>query len=770
MSRALMKYGWLAAALLGLAGARAQMAIGTWADCFDFTSITHVEVAGDLVYAAGRTGMFCYRTADRSATVMGKSGGLSDAGVGAMAYDPLTACLAVAYTNANIDLLCNGRVYNIPDIKRSTLPGDKSVYSIRFYNRHAYLATGFGVVVVDVARHEIKETWHLGADGGQIPVYDLAFTADTLYAATGEGLKAVALAERHPDVSSRWRTAECLPGLVFTRLAPSRGGLLAVAYGADPLQQSLLSLSPVGTDTLLTGDIRSLRSADTTFVVSTARGIWRFGAALTPLDSLTLLDGWADLAANDATASADGTLWVGHTWLGLVSIDAAGNRVVRPDGPEAGDNVFHLVAAGNRMLLCPGGHTTTYANSYIPPLLPVADALQWTTLRPASSLPSGSVDIVDACVNPADSTEICIALWGTGIASLKDGQLVAFYDETTTGGALHRYTVGSYSTLRTGALAFAPDGTLWALNSNSPAALVARRPDGSWRSYSTEALSPMLEADKLLLDSLTGYLWFAGRDNALYVHDGDHRLARINPNYGSKLQTQAVNCFAQDRTGNIWLGTNQGIKVIYETTRAFASGGTGETAPVACSNITISDRGIYEYLMAYENITAIAVDGANRKWVGTASGGLYLLSSDGLVQLRHFTASDSPLLSDKITTLALLPASGLLYIGTDRGLQVYRSDATAVAPGPDNPVYAFPNPVRPGYDGPVAIKGLPIDALVHITDAAGHTVCSTRALGGQAIWNLRTAEGDPVAAGVYYVFAATAEAAARAVTKILIIR
>ena len=138
--------------------------------------------------------------------------------------------------------------------------------------------------------------------------------------------------------------------------------------------------------------------------------------------------------------------------------------------------------------------------------------------------------------------------------------------------------------------------------------------------------------------------------------------------------------------------------------------------------------------------------------------------------MLHFTADDSPLFSNKVICIGIQPTSGEVYIGTDQGLQVYRGTATYAESIPDEHIYAFPNPVRPGYDGPVAIKGFTRDALVHITDAAGHVVYSTNAHGGQAVWNTRTANGDRVASGVYYVFASDAMGKNRSVAKILIVR
>ena len=174
--------------------------------------------------------------------------------------------------------------------------------------------------------------------------------------------------------------------------------------------------------------------------------------------------------------------------------------------------------------------------------------------------------------------------------------------------------------------------------------------------------------------------------------------------------------------------------------------------------------------MAYEGITCMAVDGANRKWVGTSNNGLYLLSANGLEELAHFTTANSPLYSDKIATLAVHPETGVVYIGTAYGLQSYRSTATAAESLPASNIYAFPNPVRPGYDGPIAIKGFTRDALVHVTDGRGHVVYATTAQGGQAIWNGRTSHGDRVASGTYYVFASDKAGKMRSVAKILIIR
>lgn len=762
----------LMAAVITTPHAVGQMAVGAWRDCLDLSIVYYVEVVGDEVYAAGRNGVLHYNYNTKECTTLSKSWGLSDVGVAKMVYDVPTASLVLAYHNSNIDILQDGVVYNISDIKRSDIVGDKDVYNIVCRNHLAYFCTGFGIVVVDLDRHEIRDTYRIGDGGRDVLVYSIAFTGDSIYAATAEGVKRISVAERHLGISDRWVVDSSFNGYTVTMLASFNNRIVAAGHISDTNVKVLLAATDTGYTAIDSGSIHSLRVGGGMLTVSSHEGISRYDTSMALVDRFTTFSDWADMSAWDAVSLYDGSVWAAHTWVGLVCFYPGGCYYAEVNSPRTDDNIYRLVPTAGRMMLCAGGHTSTYANSWLSPTLNIATGRQWAELDLTNGALNGKFDIVDAVVNPNDTNEILIDCWGYngGIGSVRDNKVVAFYDQSNTGGALQNYTVGSYTTLLVGAMTFDKKGNLWVLNSHSSNVLVKRSIDGSWSHVSSEALGSLLQVDKLIYDSVNGFFWFSGRDNMIYVHDGVSRMAKVNPNNGSKLVTEVVNCMVQDMDGNIWIGTNKGIKVIYETSKAFAGGGNGQTSPVNCSNITITNGDFYEYLMAYENVTCITVDGANRKWVGTASGGIYLLSPNGLEQLRHFTFSNSPLLSDKIITLAIQPRSGELYVGTDYGLQVYRSDATYAEVTPEEHVYAFPNPVRPGYEGSVAIKGFTRNALVHITDASGHVVFSTQALGGQAIWNVRTANGNRVAAGVYYVFASDAEGSNRSVAKILVMR
>jgi len=150
-----------------------------------------------------------------------------------------------------------------------------------------------------------------------------------------------------------------------------------------------------------------------------------------------------------------------------------------------------------------------------------------------------------------------------------------------------------------------------------------------------------------------------------------------------------------------------------------------------------------------ESINAIAVDGANRKWIGTASSGLYLMSSDGKETIEHFTAENSPLLSNNVIAIATNDENGEVFIGTDGGLVSYQSDA-AKGMNHLSEAYVYPNPIRPGFDGVITIAKLSDNSTVKITDTAGNLICTTLSNGGIAIWDGNDAYGKKVRSGIYY--------------------
>ena len=753
---------------------QAQLGVGKWRDCFSYYELHKVLQAGDRIYASAAGGLFYYDLDDLTVNRMNKTTILNDVGISTFAYDQQTKDLVIAYNNANIDIVRNDKVTNISDIKRNNIGGSKNINSIRFKDRYAYIACGFGIVVVDLTRNEIKETFYLGEDGTYLGINDIAFTDSLIVAATDNGILYADKDNPYLNINTNWTLDESslLAGLKVKRLETgSNGQLVALAYsdGSDTTvyrENGTMTFAP-----LTSGNIRNIKVSQNKLLVCHQDRVSIYDGQYSLLQDVGDID-WMKMDANDAELGSDGTLWIAHQWAALASIEMSNNMRLNtfyPQGPSS-DNSYRLTAYDNELMVSPGGHTTTYSGVYLPANIFTYDGEEWKALEDPDHLLDGVTDIIEVAVNPRNQKVRLAAAWRSGIVEITDNKVTNLYNETNSDGALQPYVEGNYNALFTGAIAYDNKGNAWITNSLKQNGLAVLYSNGSWQSFNTHSMVNGSDLDHIIWDSIRGLKLFWGRANKIFVHDGESKMAYIDPNNGAKLETSIVNCVVQDHNGNIWIGTNKGIKVVYNLSSIFDNGGEGERSPVTCNNILYNENGISEYLMAYESVTTIVVDGANRKWVGTSTGGLYLLSANGLEQIEHFTAANSSLFSDKIVSLAIMPWSGQLFIITDKGLETYRSTATYAFSEPMDDIHAFPNPVRPDYDGPIAIKGFTRNGIVHITDAAGNTVFSTRANGGQAIWNGCTNSGERVASGIYYVFASAEDGSMRSATKIMVIR
>jgi ribosomal protein S11 len=214
----------------------------------------------------------------------------------------------------------------------------------------------------------------------------------------------------------------------------------------------------------------------------------------------------------------------------------------------------------------------------------------------------------------------------------------------------------------------------------------------------------------------------------------------------------------------MWIGTTEGLVVLYSPQNVFQPGKNFDAQPVL-----FEEDGVVQRLLGTEAVNAVVVDGANKKWFGTLNSGVFYTSADGTETIYNFTVDNSPLLSNTILDIAIDDETGEVYFATAEGIVSYRGSATR---GYDDytDVYAYPNPVRPGYDGPIYIRGLVTNARVKITDVAGNIVFETIAEGGQARWDGLNLDGEKVVSGVYVAYITDDLAEKTTVTKILVIR
>ncbi len=744
--------------------AQENIGIGKWRDHFSYQNIYQVISAENRVYGVAKKGLFYYDKEDYTINRVNKISELSDIGISTAAYDKRTKTLVVAYTNSNIDLVVHDNTYNISDIKRKDISGDKSIYHIRFHDKKAYLACGFGIVVIDLQRKEIQDVYYLGENGNNITITDVAFTDSLIVAGTKSGLRQAPKDHKFLNISTNWSivTDPSIEGKHITALEVLNNQLIITENNANNTIHIYRQIDDKSFIKWRSGYINSIKVSSGKLLISDCNSVRIYNSNYQLTDSIISGDYWLNnIYAYDAEIE-NNALFIGNNWAGIIYFPNYKNKEAHslmPSGPTS-DNIFKIVSYQDRIYACPGG-----IQKFIPASMGIFQNNEWKNL--SGNIKDTIWDITDVVVDPKDKDKLYASSWSSGIVEISNNTVQQLYNEQNSEGAIVRHSSG---TVRIGCVAIDENKNLWYCNSLEPNVLGVRKADGSWKSFYTNNVIKESDIYRLMIDSMYSYKWFFGRENKIYIHNGVDKIAYINPNNGSKLETSQINCIVQDHNNEIWIGTDKGIKVIYNFSEAFSNGGHGEMSPISCNNILYSENGNVEYLLAYENITSIAVDGANRKWIGTASGGIFLISASGDEQLLHFSSANSPLISNKISCIGIQGESGEVFIGTDKGLVSYRGTATYANATPEETIQVFPNPVRPEYTGPIAIKGFTRDALVHITNASGHVIYSTQALGGQAVWYGKNHSGARVASGVYYVFASDKNGKNRSIGKVLFMK
>lgn len=386
--------------------------------------------------------------------------------------------------------------------------------------------------------------------------------------------------------------------------------------------------------------------------------------------------------------------------------------------------------------------------------------------------------------DPTDTSHIFVG-GRNGLYEYKNGNFENYYNYENS--PIERYNNRSKEYELITGVKFDKEGNLWMLNSQAPTqSLIEFTKDKQWISHQLPDLMKLDDAGftnkslgllgNMLIDS-RGLLWFVNNHwivPSLYCYQfsEDNSEERLNAftsfvnEDGTEVSVGAVRCAAEDKDGNIWIGTSAG-PLLLDPNQITASAPTFTQVKVPRNDGT----NYADYLLSGIDVSCIAVDGANRKWFGTKKNGIYLISEDNLSEIHHFTTLNSPLLSNGIESIAINEKTGEVFIGTDKGLCSYMSDSSTPNESmtSDN-VWAYPNPVKPAYTGLITIVGLSQNADVKILTSNGRIVNEGKSNGGTYTWNGCDANGKKVASGIYMVATATNDVEKGTVCKIAIIK
>ena len=738
-----------------------------WSSFYSYNQITGVVGANDgLVYGLAENSLFSYDPTANEVVPITTVNGLLGDDINTLSISD--NYMMVGYQNGMLGVhnLTDGSVVLDNSIDRNiTIPGNnKAINSFLLKDQTLYISANYGISSYDFVNNRFIDSYFFGVNNSQIQVNQTALVGTSLYAATEEGLYKASTDDPNLVLESAWTKIAAgqwkAIGLVNNTL------LGIVQSGGTSICNALINEVAIErhreSGTLLWVDVN-----EDALILSFSNKILSFDA-----DQLvsTLATATGNLSGQKFSSATQlgGNLFIGSSGSGLLLHNPSETRVVSPSGPLRND-IFDLsVVADNEMWIAHGAFSQSY-NPYPLNAYGISRLSEegWQNL-PYSSL-SGALSIVSVVPNPNDTSQVFACAMHQGLLEINNGVVGTLWNHTNSGlESVNPIEFGenpNYRSVRVRDVAFDSEGAMWSITSFVAKGLKKRSVDGNWQSVD---LLPVLSSPKRaagyskLEISPNDEIYFGSSSSGLIGYaeiNGTPVLRSIG--VAENLPAEDVRSVALDYDDNLWIGTTNGLRVLYGASRMF-------TQEVSASTVVLEEGGNVGELLANQNIKAIEVDGNNQKWVATDGAGVFLFAEDGKKTIHHFTKENSPLPTNFIQNLAYDNQSGKIFIATSSGLVAFQGNAFAPSETLEN-IEVYPNPIRPRYTGPLTIRGLQADCVVKITDIVGNAVYETTSTGGSVQWDMNSFSGKRVRSGVYLIFVTTKDGMDSSVEKVMII-
>lgn len=768
----------LALLMLGQTGISQE--IGQWEPHLSYYNTTAVAEADQHVYAIASNSLYSYNKEDNSIRFYSKENGLSDNKIIRIGFNPVARTLLIAYENSNLDLLSEEGIYNLPYLSTSSLPA-KTINQIRFYEEYAYLPTSFGIMVVNLKKKEITDTYQLKTE-----VYDVCIQDNYVYAATSKGILRGKKESNLLDTNN-WEAYPLPSGQVdetaIRKIEFFQGMLFFFAENQGVYyQQDSHTVKPL----LVNNNQVKLRN----MTLQNGKLIPYSATTAYIYSSLTSRDQIETGTLNDISSlKKENTFWIAggnQSIIGIKKETGGAPEIIFSDptiastGPKRNLAAF-MTIRNQKLIVAGGGRWENRSNN--PFTVTIYENGEWAYAddeKIMNTIHYYMQDATCAAIDPNDNHHYFVSSWGEGLFEFQNNKFIQLYNFKNSP---LEYADGNTESVqrnfvRVEGVCYDKEGNLWMTNSGVEDGIKILKTDSSWLSLHYAPLRNQYLLDKILITS-RGHKWinipranpgiFVLNDQGTLENTGDDEYyfhASFYDSSGKIIPANTYLCMAEDKNNDIWIGTNNGLIVC--PVPQYAPANTENK--FYCNRIVRTDEyGTAGYLLDGIQVNCLAVDGANRKWIGTEGSGVFLINEDGSETLENFTAANSPLLSDYVKSIAIDPVNGKVFFGTDQGIISYIGDATEGSESYSD-VYAFPNPVRPEYNGRVTITGLMENSQVKITDVNGNLIYQGKSAGGQLTWDCCNRAGKRVATGVYLVLAATPDSKESVVTKIMIVK
>ncbi|WP_430614775.1 T9SS type A sorting domain-containing protein [Flavobacterium sp. JP2137] len=758
---------------IGLSG---QAQTHSWKGYFSYAQVTAVTASPTQVYAAAGSSILIFDIASKQVETVSSIEGLKTQEITALWYSEKFKKLIVGNEDGSLQILHRptGKITVINDIlnKTSIPPTAKRINALIESGGDLLISTQYGISVLNLNNNAFGDTYFIGESGENIQVKQTVVIGNWIYAATEEGIKRGLLSNPNLVDFAQWEVYDYgkwnqlfawsgrLAGIKDDdKLYRFNGDVAAVQH---EFQQPVLDVQV---------------SADDQLIATTAAGSSWFTAQG---DLIVYIPAQYELSDGFTSALIVGNEgYIGTNSGGLLQYEHSMTQQpnsLSPEGPLS-NRVFSLLKTDAGLWMIFGGYNKDY-NPHNPGLASYGMSFfsankGWDQL-PYQRLKNAQV-LSYAAVNPRKPGHLYVSSFHTGFLDitlknqdLKESEVVLYNHLNTGANGLQKVEAVpvDYTSVRINGTAFDAEGNAWMTNSLVSASIKEMRANGEWTSYSLK--NSLSEVDKVsfgvpLIDK-NGTKWMGTNNRGLVGFNEKKGLKTLvlNTTIGNMPDVD-VRSIALDNNNQLWIGTYKGLRVLPSVDRFL------NEAQLTANSIIIKEDGIAQELFYHQSITKIKVDGANNKWVALADAGVFLVSPNGQKTLQRFTKDNSPLPSNNISDIEIDGVTGEVFFATDKGMVSFKGSATAATTSFSN-VFAYPNPVRPEFNGDVKISGLMDKSNVKITDVEGNLVFEATAEGGTVLWNTYSLSGNKVNSGVYLILVSSKDGTDKTVKKIMVIR
>jgi len=743
-----------------------------WTGHFSYASVKRISQGNDKIYAASENAVFSYDLSTQQTETISTIQGLSGEIISAIYYSEDFGLLFIGYENGLIEVVIDGdeNVLSVVDIleKQTISPDRKLINHFNEYEGILYISAGFGISEYDLAALEFGDSFIIGDLGAQIEITQTTVQGDFIYAASVEGgIRRALIASEDLIDFDEWLTIATND----YRGVQSVGSEIYAVTSTNVVYQ----IGPNGiimTARVYNTPIRDFNAQNDILTITTQT------TADSYIEGFQLTNTVANLLDIDYVFQAGITFnnvaYIGTTNLGMLEVPfgSVTAQQILPNGPLF-NRGFTLDTSPGQVWLGYGEVTVTFNPTPLTKKgisnlregewtnIPYEELIQFFGGRDAT-------DIVNVSINPENSEEVYMTSFQKGLIKI-DGQTPTnLFDETNS--PLERITTmgGGDAGIRLYGSNYDEQGNFWTVQSRTNNALIKISPGGQ---FDITDISNIIDgSSEIALSEVAisrqGFVFFAAINSGLIGYDTNtDQFELITEEEGSgNLPSNSIRALEFDNQGRLWIGTLKGLRVLFNVSGFFEEGANNDAQA-----IIFEEDGVGQELLFLQSITDIETDGSNNKWISTATSGIFYVSANGQETIRRFTKDNSPLPSNNVQDIAIDDFTGTVYFATINGLVAFKGTSTAPQDNLEN-VYAFPNPVRPGFEGNVTIDGLTANANVKITDIEGNLVFEETSEGGSIQWDTSAFGKYKVASGVYLVLITTDDNSETKVSKIMVVR